>query len=322
MPRVNEPRMSGPRLHEPRLHEPRLQEPRLQEPRAEGRLRTPAKPPPPLQTRRPSRWALMWRRRRGMVWPIAGGVIVFALLLAGFTFVRSVQPGRTVAGLQERLGIGAGLTVQDIRVEGREKTPEPFLRAALGVVRGDKLLGFSLDAARARIEKLTWVQHATVQRELPGTVIVTLVERRPVAVWQMDGKFSLIDRAGNVVVEQDPVKNNDAFRTLPLVVGAGAPASAATLLDELAQVPALRAHVAASVRVGERRWTLHLLNGADVLLPEVGEAAALGRLMELQSAQSLLDRPVQVVDMRLPDRLVVRPLAEPRPAPPPAKKPT
>ncbi len=289
----------------------------------EPRLRTPAKAPPPLQARRPSRWALMWRRRRRRVWPAASGVAALALLVAGVGFVRSVQPGHTVVSLQERLGLGAGLTVQDIRVEGREKTPEAFLRAALGVSKGDKLLGFSLDAARARIEKLTWVQHATVQRQLPGTIVVTLTERRPVAVWQMDGKFSLIDRAGNVVVEQNPVKNNDAFRTLPLVVGAGAPASAATLLDELAQVPALRAHVAASVRVGERRWNLHLVNGADVLLPEFGEAAALGKLMELQSAQSLLDRPVQVVDMRLPDRLVVRPLADPRPpAGPPAKKPT
>ena len=290
---------------------------------SETRLRTPAKPPPPLQARRPSRWALMWRRRRRMMWPIAGGLVVLVLLVGLVAAMRSLQPGRSVASLQERLGFGAGPVVQDIRVEGREKTPELYLRAALGLSKGDKLLGFSLDAARARIEKLTWVQRATVQRELPGTIIVTLVERRPIAVWQMDRKFNLIDRAGNVVVEQDPSKNNDAFRTLPLVVGAGAPANAATLLDELAEAPALRAHVAAAVRVGERRWNLHLVNGADVLLPEVGEAAALGKLMEMQSTQSLLDRPVQVVDMRLPDRLVVRPLPDPHPpAAPPPKRPT
>ena len=47
------------------------------------------------------------------------------------------------------------------------------------------------------------------------------------------------------------------------------------------------------------------------------------RLMELQSTQALLDRPLQVLDMRLPDRLVVRPVSEPRPAAgPQAKKPT
>lgn len=288
---------------------------------AEPRMRTPAKPPPPLQTRRPSRLALLWRRRRRMLWPALGGVAALALLIVAVSFARTLRPGNTVATVQERLGLGGGMTVSEIRIEGREKTPENFLRAALGVSRGDKLLGFSLDAARGRIEKLTWVQNATVQRRLPGTLVVTLVERRPIAVWQMDGKFSLIDRGGNVVVEQDPAKKDDAFRTLPLVVGAGAPASAAALLDLLAELPAVRSRVTAAVRVGERRWNLHLGNGADVLLPEVGEAAALDKLMELQTAQSLLDRPVQVVDMRLPDRLVVRPIAEPRPAIP-ARKPT
>ena len=73
----------------------------------------------------------------------------------------------------------------------------------------------------------------------------------------------------------------------------------------------------AAVRVGERRWNLRLNNGADVLLPEGAEAPAMARLMELHTAQALLDRPVQALDLRLPDRLVVRPLPEPPlPVPP------
>ena len=56
-------------------------------------------------------------------------------------------------------------------------------------------------------------------------------------------------RAGQAVVEQDPAKDAAAFKTLPLVVGAGAPAAAADLLDRLAAHPALRGRVAAAVRV-------------------------------------------------------------------------
>ncbi len=284
-------------------------------------MRTPAKPPPPLQARRPSRFALIWRRRRRLVFPAIGAAALVVLLVLLASAVRSLQPGRTVASLPERLGLSAGLTVRDIRIEGRQKTPEDFLRAALGVARGDKLMDFSLDAARARLEKLTWVQHATVERRLPGTIIVKLEERRPFAVWQSEGKFHLIDRDGQVVVAQDPTKDADAFQKLPLVVGAGAPEHATTLLDELAALPGLRDRVAAAVRIGERRWNLHLSNGIDVLLPEVGEAAALDKLMELQTTQTLLDRPLQVVDMRLPDRFVIRPIAEPKPPGPPGKKP-
>ncbi len=266
--------------------------------------------------------SLLWRRKRRLLWPAFG---LLALVAVGFfaaSVLRAFRPGSTVATLQERLGVGAGLLVHDVRIEGREKTPEPLLRAALGVSRGDQLLGFSLDAARARIESLTWVQHATIERQLPGTIVVTLEERRPFAVWQNGGKFQLIDRAGQVVVEQDPVKDAAAFKTLPLVVGPGAPESAAALLDQLAALPALRSRVVAAVRVGERRWNLHLNNGADVLLPEGAEAAAMSKLMELQTQQALLDRPLQVLDMRLPDRLVVRPVSDGHPPPPPAKRPT
>ena len=123
--------------------------------------------------------------------------------------------------------------------------------------------------ARQRIETLSWVEHATVERRLPGTVVVFLQERRPFAIWQNQGKFVLIDRSGQVVANQNVAE----FRQLPLVVGPGAPAAAAALLDALTDRPELQKRVVAAVRVGERRWNLRLNNGADVLLPEGHEVA-------------------------------------------------
>ena len=288
-------------------------------------LRTPAKPPRPVAGRgrgdRPGRFSLMWRRQRRLLRPALWGVIVLAVLVGVGAVVRTVQPGSTIASWRERAGNAVGLPVQAVVIEGRDKTPDAMLRAALGVAKGDKLLGFSLDAARARIEQLAWVQSATVERRLPGTIVVTLQERRPFAVWQNNGKFDLIDRRGQVVAEQDPAKDATAFATLPLVVGPGAPEAAAALLDLLAAQPVLRPRVVAAVRVGERRWNLRLNTGGDVLLPEGQEAAAIAKLMELHASQGLLDRPLQTVDLRLPDRLVVRPQsAEPRPVTP--KRPT
>lgn len=287
-----------------------------------ARPRTPAKAPLPLSTR-PTRLRLLLRRRRKLLRPVAWGIVLLALGTAGAALVHSVQPGSSLALLRERIGAGSNLVVQDVVIEGRALTPEPLLRAALAVSPGDKLLGFSLEAARARIEGLTWVQHATVERRLPGTIVVQLMERRPFAVWQAAGRFVLIDRAGQVVAEQDPVKDAAAFAVLPLVVGPGAPEHAAALLEQLAAQPVLRSRVVAAVRVGERRWNLRLNNGADVLLPEGAEAPAMARLMELHATQALLDRPLQTLDLRLPDRMVIRVQPEPRAAAPPTtRRPT
>jgi cell division protein FtsQ len=59
------------------------------------------------------------------------------------------------------------------------------------------------------------------------------------------------------------------------------------------------------------------------MLPEGHEVEALDRLLSLQQDSALLDRPLEAIDMRLGDRLVLRPQQD-KPAPPPAapKKPT
>ena len=271
---------------------------------------------------RPSAWRLMLRRQRWMLRPLAWGVIGLCVLGAGGFLLRTVQPGSRIAQLRETIGASSDLRVADIVIEGRSNTPEPQLRTALGVRVGDPLLGFSLEAARARIEAMTWIQSAAVERRLPGTVVVNLIERRPFAVWQNGGKFVLIDRAGQVVADQDPVKDQAAFGVLPLVVGPGAPERAAELLDLLNAQPLLKPRVVASVRVGERRWNLRLNSGADVMLPEGYEAAAMARLMEIQAAQGVLDRPLQVLDMRLPDRMTLRPIPDPHPPAPGVRRPT
>ena len=139
--------------------------------------RTPAKAPAPLQAKRPSRLALLWRRQRRLLRPAAWAVVALLAIGTVFSFARTVQPAAPSPPGARRSAASTGLLVTDIQVEGREKTPDAMLRAALGVSRGDPLLGFSLEAARTRIESLTWVHRATVERRLPGTIVVTLQER-------------------------------------------------------------------------------------------------------------------------------------------------
>lgn len=280
---------------------------------------------------RPSGWRLLLRRQRRLLRPaawVAGASVVVLVFLAVFhaAGTRGGTTG-TLTSMRERLGVltaASGLRVTDVLIEGRANTPEPLLRSAIGVSKGDPILGFSLEDTRARIEMIPWVEHATVERRLPGTVVVNLQERRPFAIWQNQGKFVLVDRAGQVVANQ----NVTQFRHLPLIVGLGAPPAAAGLLDALRERPALEEKVLASVRVGERRWNLRMISGTDVMLPEGHEAGALDRLIQLQQDHAVLDRPLAAIDMRLPDRFVFRPKADAKdsvvlpPVPPASTPPT
>ena len=195
-----------------------------------------------------------------------------------------------------------GLVVADIEVEGRDITDAATIMAALGAARATPILAVSPSRAKERLESLPWVRSATIERRLPGTLFVRLVERRPLAVWQHGGKQELIDRDGEVIA----VADLGPFARLPTLVGEGAAPHAAALINLLAGEPDLAARVTAAIRVGDRRWNLRVDNMTDVLLPEEDPAGAWSRLAQLERTSSLLKHDVQTVDLRLPDRLVLR----------------
>ncbi len=97
---------------------------------------------------RPSRIKLLLRRQKRRLRPAGWIAFGFAVLLVGYGAVHSGAPGGLLAQARahlSRVAAVAGLRVTDIVIEGRANTPEPLLRAALGVSRGDPILGFSLD---------------------------------------------------------------------------------------------------------------------------------------------------------------------------------
>ena len=272
------------------------------------------------QMDRPSRLHIFARRQRRLVRPALFGLLVLGTAAYGLHVSHAMRSEAAFAPIRARIARTAGLPVTDIEVLGRNMTPQTQVLQALGVSPGDPLLGFSVEAARRRIDQLAFVEHATIERRLPGTVRVQITERRPYAVWQDRGRFVLIDRSGQVVAGATAggamsSKDAEAFAELPLVVGPGAAPAATAMIDALAAEPVVRKQVVACVRVGQRRWNLSLRSGAAVLLPEGEEIPALKRLAQLEDGMHLLERPLAEIDLRLPDRLTIRPRPQPAPEP-------
>ena len=205
-----------------------------------------------------------------------------------------------------------GLRVEEILVVGRNETSRRALLDAVRLARGAPIMAFGPEDAKRRIEALPWVRLATVKRMLPDTVLLGVVEREAMALWQHKGHFALIDHEGTVIVD----RGLERFGGLLVVVGKDAPVHAAALLGMLATQPNLLAQVRTAVRVGGRRWNLQLRSGIDVRLPEENPASAWARLAEYERTNRVLARDVEMLDLRLPDRLIVRrsPRPERRPA--------
>ena len=196
----------------------------------------------------------------------------------------------------------AGLAVREVLVRGRHITSRDDLIAALDIHSGMPILAIDMEEARQRTESLGWVKSATIARRLPDTIYLQIEERQALALWQHKGRIALIDREGAVIQR----RKLEGFAALPLVVGEDAPENAAPLLDLLRTYPAVSGQVEAAVRVSGRRWNLRLRNGIDIRLPAEDVATALERLAEYQREHALFERDVIAVDLRVPDRLIVR----------------
>ena len=196
-----------------------------------------------------------------------------------------------------------GFRVDDILVDGRVNTPAQELLAKLGIRQGQSIFSVDLDQAQRNLETIPWIDHAYIARRLPDKIYIRLKERTPIALWQFRKQLSVIDQDGIVLTDHDL----DRFKSLPMVVGEDAPQHVAELVGLLNAEPEIAHYLEAAVRVGHRRWNLQLKNHLLVKLPEKNVELALRRLVLAQQQQGLFDKNISVVDLRLPDRMVVEP---------------
>ncbi len=213
-------------------------------------------------------------------------------LLAAVVVLAVVAAGAAVA-------LSPLLSVHTLVVRGAGGDRAAILRAS-GIGTGDPMVLVSTGGAAAAIERLPWIQTASVARDFPTTVTITVTERTPVA-WAPSGpgRYSLVDASGQVtaVTTTPPL-------TLPELAGvSGVPApgrhlAAGTAETAAALSPALRAKVTTIVVLPTTGITALIAGGPQLRfgdatqLPAKAQAAAyvLGALVH----------PASYIDVSVP----------------------
>lgn len=198
-----------------------------------------------------------------------------------------------------------GFTIDDIVITGREKTSKQDVLAALNLSRADNILSLDLSDLKQRIEQLPWVRKADLRRSyLPNILQISLKERVVSSIWQLDNRFHPIDTEGNVI--------NAPYRpTSPklLIIGKGAPEHITELLNSITDDKDVYKRIKVANFISERRWNIILddvEHGITIKLPEKNVAAAWKKLLKLNQTEGLLKRKLTIIDLRLPDKVIVK----------------
>ncbi|MGY1830267.1 cell division protein FtsQ/DivIB [Geodermatophilus sp. SYSU D01180] len=200
------------------------------------------------------------------------------------------------------------LAVQHVRVDGATTLTAEQVRTAAGVAEGTPLLRVDVDAAAARVARLPQVADVTVTRGWPRSVVVTVVERRPVAVVEQAGTRSLVDRDG---VLFDTVTGEAPDGAVPLDVAAPGPDDPATraALGALVSLPAdVRAQVTGARATTGEDVTLTLADGTVVVWGGADDAAdkAAALVALLAQVASGAIEPATTIDVSSPRAVVLR----------------
>jgi cell division protein FtsQ len=95
------------------------------------------------------------------------------------------------------------LKPDQIDVSGNHIVAREDVQKLFAKDRNRSVLRIQLDARRAQIEELPWVEEASVQRILPNRIRVFITERTPIAFFRNGTELTLIDAHGVLLDRPD-----------------------------------------------------------------------------------------------------------------------
>ncbi len=230
---------------------------------------------------------------------ILGGAVALAWFVAGLAGLPAMATHQVAA-----IASDAGFEVRRVDVRGVENLNELKVYERALAQRNRAMPLVDVEALRAELVQMPWVEDARVSRQLPDTLVIDIVERKPHAVLRKPGRYVLIDATGH---ELEPIPAARAKGRL-IVAGPGAGKQVTALTRLLDAAPALKSQVREAEWVGNRRWNLTFRTGQVLALPEGvrPSADALVAFARLDGANRLLGGQVVAFDMRAPDRIYLR----------------
>lgn len=223
-------------------------------------------------------------------------VLAGTLIVSGF----AARTGSSIRQTANQIMTDAGFGIGSVRITGNHRTDPGDILTAVGFSPGESIFAVDVHAARRRLLSLEWIADAEVRRQYPDLITISIVEKLPFALWETPNGTYVVERSGRTIGLFDP----HAFPHLPMLVGDGAPQSAAELVDAVSAHRATAARIVGYARISDRRWNLLLSDDVVVKLPEEGWQKQLDLLEHLIVDKAILERDISEIDLREPDNYI------------------
>lgn len=201
-------------------------------------------------------------------------------------------------------------SVKHIRITGNQVTSEQAILAASGLAGHPALIDVNAVVIERAIDRLPWVDAATLGRSWPDAVTITVTERNPVATFVLGPHlYAVLDKTGRVLSTQATRPRTLVLVSMPDVratAGQTLQARGVALATVAAAVPESILSSINTIEESSSGVQIVLSSGA---VAELGQPSELPRKMTalatlLQTSTVKLTQRMSV-DLRVPDAPVV-----------------
>ncbi len=204
----------------------------------------------------------------------------------------------------------AGLTVSEIEISGNRFTLNHQINQAMGNIIGLPIMELDIYQVSENIKLLPFVKEVSLKRLMPNKITLEIYEHQPEFLWQIKGKIWLLSRDGIKITD----KNIGRFAAMTHLVGKGVVEALDEVLILKKLNPIFFKRIKTLNRISLRRWDVTLKDGVKIMLPENRVSAqkkeSLKRiwlkLIDFDNEKTLFKRNILILDLRLPDKVIIR----------------
>lgn len=217
-------------------------------------------------------------------------ILIFMLLFTNkLNFIK-----REIANKLSEVASDFGFRLEKVIIDGQQNVTTDKVITAINADTGTPIFDIDIYAVKERLEQNSWIRNVVIERRLPNTIYVGILERKPIAIWQLNKRLYLIDNEG-IVLHTDKVS---AFSSLLHLVGQGANLHANQLILTISSEPNLASKIVSAVRYGNRRWNLIFQENIVVKMPESDFNQAWQYLVKLFQSDKFFNQKYKVLDLR------------------------
>lgn len=199
--------------------------------------------------------------------------------------------------------------VRDIQVSGNNRLDKRDIERLLNV-KGELLLNLHLEDIETKLRSSAWIKNASLRWLLPGTLMIQIDEAIPKALLSYGGKMFLVNGEGNIMEEME----EQAPPFLPVIRGID-PRYKKIMSEAMRLVVALTAKSIIAdrqyVEIGLESYGFTANIDGEFIKVGYGEyGEKFDRWAELEPELKRRGVPVQYIDLRFKESVIVKPVKE------------